>query len=274
MEIKLIATDLDGTFFDNDHITIPQRNIDAFKAAHDIGVKTAVASGRTKILTDDILNQLPFLDYLVTSNGAVTYDIQNNCVVSTKLIENSQTLKIFQILDSHGIPFEIYFDGKCYASKESYKKYEEKNLQPIFLYVLKEFTTAVDDLSALIGNRGIEKINAMNLTAKEREMLENELRKTGEIYITSSFSDNLEMNNYYANKGFALRSLADALGINSDNVMCFGDGENDCEMLSFAKYSFAMENGSDYAKNSAKFITAPNYRCGVAQAIEKYVLGK
>ena len=49
MSIKLIVTDLDGTFLNSNHVTIPQENIKAFQTAHEMGVKVAVASGRTKI---------------------------------------------------------------------------------------------------------------------------------------------------------------------------------------------------------------------------------
>ena len=81
MSIKLIVTDLDGTFLNSNHLTIPKENIEAFKRAHEMGIKVAIASGRTKILTDYILEQLPFLDYLITSNGAVSYDMKTGEIV-------------------------------------------------------------------------------------------------------------------------------------------------------------------------------------------------
>lgn len=84
----------------------------------------------------------------------------------------------------------------------------------------------------------------------------------------------MEMNHLNANKGFAVKALADAMGIGRESVMCFGDGENDTAMLEFADYSFAMENGCTRAKDAAKFVTDRNSECGVAKAIEKYVLGE
>ena len=45
-------------------------------------------------------------------------------------------------------------------------------------------------------------------------------------------------------------------------------------MLEFAKYSFAMANGDDICKASAKFSAPSNAEDGVAQMIEKYALGK
>jgi hydroxymethylpyrimidine pyrophosphatase-like HAD family hydrolase len=74
-----------------------------------------------------------------------------------------------------------------------------------------------------------------------------------------------------ATKGFAIKGLAESLGIGKENIMCFGDGENDCSMLSFADYSFAMANGSEIAKSTAKYMTDTNDNGGVAKAIEKYI---
>ena len=42
MAIKLIVTDLDGTFLNSNHVTIPKENIDAFKKAHEMGIKVAL----------------------------------------------------------------------------------------------------------------------------------------------------------------------------------------------------------------------------------------
>ena len=84
----------------------------------------------------------------------------------------------------------------------------------------------------------------------------------------------LEMTNANATKGFAVKGIADALGIDKENIMCFGDGENDCSMLEFAEYSFAMANGTDLVKSTAKYVTDTNDNAGVAKAVEKYVFNK
>lgn len=273
MAIKLIVTDLDGTFFDSDHITIPERNIEAFKKAHEAGIKTAVASGRPRCLTNNVLAQIPFIDYLVTSNGAVAYDLKNNKIIAEKLIDNAQALKIFEILDGYDLPYEIYYKGNCHISAKSYEKFDNEHVPEHFIRILKEHLQVEESLPELIGSDGIEKINVMSLTPEQRSELEAKIRDTGDIYITSSVAGNMEMNHKDANKGFAVRSLAEDLNIGSESVMCFGDGENDSEMLAFAEFSFAMENGSNYAKRSAKFITSANNECGVAKAVERYALG-
>ena len=88
MSIKLIATDLDGTLMAPDHLTVTKRTYDALKSSHDKGIRLAVATGRSMVLIDNVISQVPFVDYIIYSNGACVYDkneekiIEKHCVVS------------------------------------------------------------------------------------------------------------------------------------------------------------------------------------------------
>ena len=280
MAIKLIVTDLDGTFLNSNHITIPKENIEAFEKAHKMGVKVAIASGRTKILTDYLVEQLPFLDYLVTSNGAVTYDLHTGKVVCSTLMNNSQSVEVFNILKDYNLIYEIYFNGNCYMNNESYAMFDKEHVSPHIHDLLKDFIKPVSSLEALIDGQGIEKLNILSLSGEERLEIEEKVNKSCDVAFASSFpivkgvNGNLEMTDKNATKGFAVKGLCDALGLSSENVMCFGDGENDCSMLDFADYSFAMANGTDLVKSTAKYITDTNDNAGVAKAINKYVFGE
>lgn len=277
MAIKLIVTDLDGTFLNSNHVTIPKENIDAFKKAHEMGIKVAIASGRTKILTDYLVEQLPFLDYLITSNGAVTYDLHTGKVVCSTLMNNSKSVEIFNILKDYNLIYEIYFDGKCYMNEESYSMFDAEHVPPHIHALLKDFIKPVSSLEALIDGQGIEKLNIMSLSGEERLEIESKISDVAfasSFPITKGVNGNLEMTDENATKGFAIKGLADALNISKENIMCFGDGENDCSMLEYADYSFAMANGNDLAKSTAKFLTDTNDNAGVAKAINKYVFGE
>lgn len=280
MDIKLIATDLDGTFLNSNHLTIPQENIEAFKRAHDMGIKVAIASGRTKILTDYLVPELPFLDYLITSNGAVTYDLHTGQVVCSTLMDNIQSVEIFNILKDYNLIYEIYYKGDCYMNEKSYAMFDGEHVPPHIHALLKDFIKPVLSLEELIDGQGIEKLNILSLTGEERVEIEEKINKTCDVAFASSFpivkgaNGNLEMTDRNATKGFAIKGLAEALNIGKENIMCFGDGENDCSMLSFADYSFAMANGTDLVKSTAKYVTDTNDNGGVAKAINKYVFGE
>ena len=68
--------------------------------------------------------------------------------------------------------------------------------------------------------------------------------------------------------------LAEILGIRKEEIMVFGDADNDREMFDQAGFSVAMENGLDEMKAMADYVTASNREDGVAKAMEKFILGR
>jgi hydroxymethylpyrimidine pyrophosphatase-like HAD family hydrolase len=62
------------------------------------------------------------------------------------------------------------------------------------------------------------------------------------------------------------------LGIRQEEIMAFGDGENDIAMMEAVGVGIAMANGLDAVKAAARYVTASNDEDGVAKAIMEYVL--
>lgn len=65
----------------------------------------------------------------------------------------------------------------------------------------------------------------------------------------------VEINTMFTDKVMGLNYLASYYGIPFDRILTFGDGDNDMKMLQNAKYGFAMKNGRDTAKLTARHIT-------------------
>ena len=92
MNIKLIATDVDGTLVADDHLTIPPININAFRKAKENGALIAVSTGRPYSLTKRECDLLGCVDYLILSNGAAVVDMHSakvlcSCYLPFKSIE-------------------------------------------------------------------------------------------------------------------------------------------------------------------------------------------
>ena len=66
--------------------------------------------------------------------------------------------------------------------------------------------------------------------------------------------------------------LAKELGISMEETMAVGDSGNDAEMLKAAGLGVAMENASKEIKDISDVVTLTNEECGVAHAIETYIL--
>lgn len=74
--------------------------------------------------------------------------------------------------------------------------------------------------------------------------------------------------------GSALQALAKSLNIPMDEVMVFGDSDNDLSMLKAAGVSVAMGNANERVRASARFETLTNDAQGVAAAIRAIVLAR
>ena len=112
MSIKLIATDLDGTLMSGDHLTVSPRTVAALQAAHDRGVCLAIATGRTLDFIDHVTAQVPFVDYVIYSNGAAVYDRKNDAHICQQLIPPKAVQRILQTL----APQPLYYNCLLYTS--------------------------------------------------------------------------------------------------------------------------------------------------------------
>ena len=73
------------------------------------------------------------------------------------------------------------------------------------------------------------------------------------------------------NKGNAVLKYAESYGIKPEEIMVFGDSENDISMFKIAEVAVAMENAIGSAKENANAFTLSNDEHGVAVFIEEYL---
>jgi Cof subfamily protein (haloacid dehalogenase superfamily) len=74
-----------------------------------------------------------------------------------------------------------------------------------------------------------------------------------------------------ANKGAAVRAVQRALGVTPDQTMAFGDFLNDLEMMDAATWSFAMANAHPLLKERARYQAPANSANGVVRTIRALV---
>lgn len=72
-------------------------------------------------------------------------------------------------------------------------------------------------------------------------------------------------------KAWALQELLKRWNIKSEEIMAFGDSENDVEMLELAGIAYAMENADEKAKAVATDIAPANSQGGVYQILEAWL---
>lgn len=96
-----------------------------------------------------------------------------------------------------------------------------------------------------------------------------EFKKQEDLEVVSSGKINFEVMSKGTSKGIAVKKFCDILGIDSKEVICIGDNENDISMIKFAGLGIAMGNATDEVKSMADFVTDTNVNDGVAKALRK-----
>lgn len=274
MKIKLIATDLDGTFLD-DNKQIPIDNKQVISECAARGIRIVPATGRTIPGIPQELKELPGVRYVIATNGALVADLKENKWIYTCRLSAALAVSVMEAARAceDDIMFDAYVDGVGYTMPCFYDHIDRYVSSETVRGLIRKTRKVVPDSIEFIKEKGceVDKINLFFRNKESRDRMRQRLTRFADIIVTSSISENLEINARGANKGEALLRLAEHLGIRMEETMAFGDGENDCTMLKMAGIGVAMSNGAEAAKGAADHITASNNEAGVAKAIGKFI---
>lgn len=275
MKIKLIATDMDGTFLDDDK-NAPEENVKALAECAERGIQIVPATGRIMRAIPDEIKNLPGVRYAIAINGAVVADLKTGEIISTCKMKPELAAKIMEMArDSvDDIMYDAYVGGMGYVNKTFYDNVEHYALSPGVVNLVRRSRQPVPDSISYVKSCGeeVEKVNMLFVDMEARERMRKRLSEIPEIIVTSAIANNLEINAAGADKGGALLRLAEYLGIAREETMAFGDGENDLSMIKMAGLGVAMENGEEFVKAAADYVTVTNNEAGVAAAIRRFVL--
>lgn len=272
--IKLIAVDLDGTFF-HERGKVSMVNVRALERARERGVKIVIATGRVYATSDPII--APFaqvVDCISTCNGAAFYYPGNPEAFGREGIDASTAADLIDFLEREEIFYRCYINGQIYYGRPSASMRER--YQGMFTLVegAEGSATIQDNLAAHLRQTGteVEKFFLLFPTPEEARAFRPRLPQQEKFSITSSFATNIELTRAGVDKGTGLAFLGKLWGIRQEEMMAIGDSENDLAMLLYAGESVAMGNALPEVKARCKHVTAKNTEDGVAQIIEKLVL--
>lgn len=270
-DIKLIVTDLDGTLLSGP-FSVSERNIHAMQSASEQGIRIAIASGRTRSELTPILQQLPFLDYLIQANGATVTDLKTDKILLSRDIPYKQWVRLRGLLRSYGAVYMTYCQGASYIESDILLHFNRIDPSGEIVALWRKNKRVIEDATKELVGKGAEKLFIQCCIPEENLLpLRKDLQTVDGIEITSSSPKNLEINAAQVNKGSALAVLCKELRMTPDRIMAFGDADNDLEMLRFVGHSYAMANAEPKVKAAAKFRTARYNEDGVALAIERFL---
>lgn len=250
--MRLIASDLDGTLL-NERSVISQETAEMMRKSQQEGIQWIVATGRSFKTASALIKQAGvYCDYLLL-NGA-EFRKKDGTLIFQESMKDSCARKIIHQLFARNIDFEINtslgdFSTDCeFCDTASPIPSEEK----LFQEKIK-----------------IQKIFIFSEDQEKREEIREFLKKIEEIFVKSSADWNIEVTDRQADKGKMLERVADYYGFSKDEILVFGDGENDVPMFEKFPHSRAMGNASPGLKEIAEKVVGTNVENGVAEEVRK-----
>ncbi|PMB39755.1 HAD family phosphatase [Fischerella thermalis CCMEE 5330] len=272
--IKLLVLDIDGTIAgESNNISEPVK--EAITAAKAQGIKVAIATGRmfrsALRFHQDIGSTLPLIAYQgAWIQDPVSQQMYQHLPVSREMAQ--QLLDYFEQPELRSLlSVHFYINDQLYVREittETQLYAERSRIKPI----------AVGDLRQVLTTYEPTKILAL---CNDTDIIDNLLGSLSrqytpaELYLTKSVATFFEATNPFANKGVAVRYLAEELlGLQPNNVMTIGDNFNDLEMLEYAGIGVAMGNAPLQVQAIANWIAPSVEQDGAAVAIEKLLLSQ
>ena len=264
---KLIALDCDGTLLDSKS-RLTERTKRTLQEAIRQGIYVVIATGRMYPSALPLINEIGTTAPCVFYNGALVRSPLTGETYYQRGLGRGLTAELVDFYLGHGWYIQTYCDDKLYVyddSDECCKMYEGiAGIKAVPLGAdFSSFSREMDASKVLGISRDHDVFMEMLSATKEKF--------AGRLYVASSWDAFVEMVHPEVNKARGVEKAAEAVGVAREDVMTFGDGSNDKEMLAWAGCGVAMANGSELAKAAADVIAPANDEDGAAQVIERYL---
>jgi Cof subfamily protein (haloacid dehalogenase superfamily) len=274
-DIRLLVLDIDGTLAGVSNQITP-RVLSTIREVQQRGIDVAIATGRmyqsALRFHQAVASPLPLMAY----QGAYIKHPQTQVLHRHTPLPRPLALDILEFLapleSRAGLSVHLYIDDQLHVKSiiDDTEAYAARSgIRPI----------AAGDLNQLLQHNSSLETTKLLALSNNIELMADILTKLGqryldtELYLTRSVESFVEATHPNANKGEAVRYLAeDLLGLSADQVMAIGDNFNDLEMLRYAGHGIAMGDAPAPVKQSADWVAPGVEQDGVAVALEHFLL--
>jgi Cof subfamily protein (haloacid dehalogenase superfamily) len=264
MSVSLVVSDVDGTLVRTDKSLAPS-TIAAAGRLQAAGVPLAIVSARPPRGMRWLQEALHLTGPLAGFNGGALVGPDEH-VLQQRLVPEAAARTALGLFKARGISAWLFTADEWLVLDPNGPHVEhERNTVRFDERVVESFEPYVALAGKVVGVTD----DAPLLEAVEGE-LQHMLGDTANAKRSQTYY--LDVTHREANKGNAIRLLAEVQGISVAEVAVLGDMMNDVPMFEVAGFSVAMGNASEEVKGLASAVTSGNDRDGWAVAIDKLIL--
>ncbi len=253
-DIKAIFFDVDGTLLPINGTKLPESTSESLKKLRAKGIKTIIATGRYK----NELKSLPVMeakfDGYLTLNGDLCLDESMHAYAGTPI--NKDEMEVLAgIFMAKKIPFVMI------GAENRYINYVDSKV----IEVQGSTNGKIPNIDFYKGE-DIYQICAF-VTQHQKQLLTDIL---DDCSVTSWNEMGIDIIPKGGGKQAGIKNYLEMYNLKPENIIAFGDGENDIEMLKFAGIGVAMGNASDEVKAIADYVTDRVDNDGIKKALQHF----
>jgi Cof subfamily protein (haloacid dehalogenase superfamily) len=272
MKYRLVALDLDGTLLDSE-MRIRSETIEALVQARAQGVQAMIVTGRHHVAAYPYWYQLGLDLPAICCNGAYVYDFNSRRPLIGDPLTRREARELLKLVRKYDISSMVYVDEvMAYENESEYHPYLLK-WSATLPEALRPRIEKVDSFEGLVEEAGnVWKFASAGEDEQVMRAFVSEIEQS--LGLSCEWSGNYRLDITHAgnSKGVRLAEWIAEQGIAREEVIAFGDQNNDFEMLRMAGMGVAMGNSGAEVQACADWVTGTNDSDGIAAALNRFVL--
>lgn len=267
---KLIVSDIDGTLLRSDKTiseTTKNKIFQLIEQGHLFAIATGRMHGAGRIITKD----LDYDGFLISCNGAVVKHLKTGEIIQAIELPRHLAIEVVKVCKKHDAYFHLYDNDVIYSEKNMHlaQKYADgmKNLPEAYHFKV-EFH---DDLLSIVEKVPIYKIGLWSEHPETFEAVMAEIKEIEGLETCKSLETSFDVMAKGVTKATGIEAIRSHYDIPLEDVIAFGDNENDMDMISYAGVGVAMSNATEALKKVANYIAKSNDEDGLMHALEELI---
>ncbi len=281
MDIKLVASDLDGTIIDRNNF-IAKENYEAIDMLHSRKLPFVVCTGKSYSVSKTICENFK-ASYGIFGNGAQIVDLKTGEELNRKILKSKQISYCIKLARKYNLHIHFYTDTSIVTENLKYmdlrnyllKDYNATELKFCIVPDIEEYIEEEEpDIFSLILTSDGSLADLEEIINKHLTVSTSLINKKG-VYRDNIINREYEYLNIAPNninKNQALEFLSRYLMIPQSEMLAIGDNVNDLEMIKNCGIGIAVGEAYDELKEASDYITTKTVTEGAfAEAINKFI---
>ncbi len=263
-KIKMVVFDIDGTLLDTGKDIIEQSTVNAIHKLKENGIKILVATGRSMGFIKEHVKEVLDCDYYVTINGHCVLDRNKEVIIRHSINPNSVN-RMLDLCKRLNIPMGL---------KTAHQMIVLYDYEGFYAYYAQGFDVRhllLDDTKNQDYFIKVDVPLSIFLIAPYKT-IEPYIADFPEFQFIGASAAGLDIFGADINKTLGIEEVLALNNLTWDNVMTFGDGDNDIDMTKKASIGIAMGNATDTMKSIADFVSLNIDEGGIEFGLKHYHL--